>query len=71
MDIRKYLFSESGEAVAQGCPGKWGESPSLEVFKNCGDVALRGMVCGMVGAGLQLDWTNLEVLSNINDSAVP
>jgi len=47
------------------------ESPSLEVFKNCGDVALRGMVCGMVGAGLQLDWTNLEVLSNINDSAVP
>jgi len=26
-----------------------GESPSLEMFKNCGDVALRDMGCGHSG----------------------
>jgi len=28
------------------------QSPSLEVFKNCGDVTLRDVVCGHGGDGL-------------------
>jgi len=31
-------------------------SPSLEVFRNRGDVALRDVVCGHGGCGLGLDW---------------
>ena len=30
------------------------ESPSLEVFKNCADVALRDVVSGHGGAGLMV-----------------
>jgi len=31
------------------------ESPSLEVFQSCVDVALRDMVSGHVGVGWRLD----------------
>jgi len=37
---KKFLLRKSGKAVAQAAQGGGG-SPSLEVFKICGDVALR------------------------------
>ena len=43
------------------------ESPSLEVFKNCGDVALRDMVSGH---GLVVELDDLSVFSNLDDSMI-
>jgi len=43
-------------------------SPYLEVFQSCGDVALRGVVNGHGGLGLDLGI--LEVFSNLNDSVI-
>ena len=45
-------------------------SPSLEVFQNHGDVALRDVVSGHGGGGMGLDLGILEVFSNINDSVI-
>ena len=44
-------IQKSGDAVAQGVV----ESPSLEVFRSHGDVALRDVVSGHRGGGLGLD----------------
>ena len=41
-------------------------SPSLKVFQNCGDVALKDTVCGDGGVGL--DWMIVEVFSKLHDS---
>jgi len=41
-------------------------SPSLEVFQNCGDVALKDTVSGHGGVGL--DWMIVEVFSKLHDS---
>ena len=38
------------------------QSPSLEVFRNCGDVALRDMVCGHGGGGLMVELDDLNSL---------
>ncbi len=38
------------------------ESPSLEVFKNCGDVALRDVVSGHGGDGLMVGLDDLSGL---------
>ena len=45
-------------------------SLSLEVFQNCGDVALRDVVSGR--GGVSWGWTGLflVVFSNINDSII-
>ena len=43
------------------------ESPPLEVFQSCGDVAMRHKVSGGEG-GLSLGI--LEVFSNLNDSTI-
>ena len=40
----------------------------LEVFEECGDVALRDMVRGHNGDGLGLDWVISVVFSNLNNS---
>jgi len=45
-------------------------SLSLEVFKNCGDVALRDTVIGYGGNGLGLGLMFLEVFSNLNDCMI-
>ena len=46
------------------------ESPSLEVFKSHGGVALGDMVSGHSGDGLGLDLVILEVFSRRNDSMI-
>jgi len=46
------------------------ESPSLEVFQNCGDVALRDVVNEYGVDGLGMDLMLLEVFSNLNDSMI-
>ena len=45
-------------------------SPSLEVFKSCGDAALRDVVSGHGGDGLMIGLNDLRVLSNFNDSVI-
>ena len=55
MDIRKHFFSESGDAMAQ-LPREVVGSPSLEVFKECGDVALRDVGSGHGGVGWGWMW---------------
>ena len=64
------LLTESGDAVAQ-LPREMGMSPSLEVFQNCGDVALRDVDSGHGGVGWWLELMFLEVFfSNQNDSII-
>jgi len=47
------------------------KSLSLEVFKNCGDVALRDSVNRHGGDGLGVGlWMILEVFSNLNNSVI-
>jgi len=46
------------------------ESPSLEVFKNHGDVVLRDRVSGLGGGGLVIGPDDLGGLSNLNDSVI-
>ena len=47
------------------------ESPSLEVLKRCGDVALRGVVCGHGGDGLTVGLHDLSAPSSLNGSVIP
>ena len=56
--------------MAQAAQGGGGQSPSLEGFKKCRDVALRDVVSGHGGDGLGLDWMFLVVFSNLDDSEI-
>ena len=41
LDKRKHFFSRRAVLQWHSCPGRWGGSLSLVVFKERGDVALR------------------------------
>jgi len=47
-------FSEGAVMQWHSCPGRW--SPSLETFKDLGDVALRDVVSGHGGMGWAWAW---------------
>ena len=47
------------------------KSPSLEVFKNCVDVAVRDMVSGHGGDGLLVGLAGLRGSSSLDDSMSP
>ena len=67
LDIRRG-FSKRAVLQWHRLPREVVQSPSLEVFKNHGDVALRDVVSGHGGDGLGLDWIILVVFSNVYDS---
>ena len=68
MDVRKDFFPERAVLQRHRLPREVVQSPSLEVFQNRVDVALRTWSVGMVGMGWHLDQVILEVLSSLNDS---
>ena len=62
MDIRKNFFSKRVVGDWQSLPKEVVESPSLEVFRNHGDVALRDVVGGDGGDGLMVELDDLSGL---------
>ena len=52
--LRKKILSKRAVMRRQGLLREVVETPSLEVFKNCGDVAHGDVVSGMVG------WVGVE-----------
>lgn len=66
MDIRKNFFTEGCEALAESRE----RVESLEVLKECGDVALRDMDNGHGGVELMLGLVILKVFSNLSDSMI-
>ena len=57
----KCLLRRRGEALAQAAQGV-AESPSLKVFKKCGDATLRDMVSEHGGGGLMVEPDDLSSL---------
>jgi len=62
LDIRKKLLSERVIMHWHRLPRQLVGSLSLEVFKNCGDVALKDLVSGHGGNGLVVGLDDLRGL---------
>ena len=52
--VRKHFFCVSLVLQWHSCPGRGGESLTLEASQSRGDVALRAVVSGHYGLGLDL-----------------
>jgi len=62
IDIRKNFFSKRERRHWHRLPREVEESPSMEVFQNCADVALRDMVSGHSGGRLTAGLDDLSSL---------
>ena len=62
LDIRNNFFPERAVLQWHRLPREVVESPSMEVFQNCVDVALRDMVSGHDGDGLMFGLGDLRGL---------
>jgi len=61
LDISRFSSPKEWQCIETGCLGRW-QSPSLEVFKNRVDVALRDTVSGHGGGGLAVRLDDLRGL---------
>jgi len=69
LGVRKNSFSERGGALAQ-LPREAVESLSLEVLKNCAEVALREVGSGWGAGGWGVDWVISVVFSSPDGSMI-
>ena len=67
MDVRKNFFSEGVVLQWHSCPWK---CCSHRPWRCSRTVALRDVVSGHGGGGLELDWMILVVFSSLNDSMI-
>ena len=65
-----WILGSISSQKEQWLPMEVVESPSLEVFKNHGAVALRDVVSGHGGNGLIIGLHDLRGLSNLKDSMI-
>ena len=70
MGIRKNFISARVVMHWHRLPRVVMGSPSLEVFQNCRDVALRDVVSGHGGDVLMIGLDILVVFFNLNDSVI-